>query len=36
MFGKIREEEKEEAIRYLMANIPEDCLRKGFIRDGFN
>jgi hypothetical protein len=31
MFGGISEEEKEEAIRYLMANIPEDCLRKVFI-----
>ena len=28
MFGRISGEEKEEAIRYLMANIPEDCLRK--------
>lgn len=28
MFDKISDEEKEEAIRYLIANIPEDCLRK--------
>jgi hypothetical protein len=28
MFGKISEEEKDDAIRYLMDNIPRDCLNK--------
>ena len=31
MYGEISKEEKEEAIRYLTANIPEDCLRKVLI-----
>jgi hypothetical protein len=31
MFDKISEEKKEEAIRYLFANIPEDCLREVLI-----
>lgn len=28
MFGKISKEEKEEAIQYLMGNIPKECLKK--------
>ena len=28
MFGKISDEEKEEAIQYLMNNITKDCLKK--------
>jgi hypothetical protein len=31
MFGEISEEEKEEAIRYLMNNVPKDCLKKVFV-----
>jgi hypothetical protein len=28
MFGEVSKEEKEEAIKYLMNNIPKDCLKK--------
>lgn len=28
MLGEISKEEKEEAIQYLMDNIPKDCLKK--------
>ncbi len=31
MFREISGEEKEEAIRYLMKNIPKDCLKKVWI-----
>jgi hypothetical protein len=31
MFGKVSNEEKEEAIQYLMDHIPKDCLKKVFI-----
>lgn len=31
MLFEITEEEKEEAILYLMKNIPKDCLKKVFV-----
>jgi hypothetical protein len=31
MFDEINNEEKEEAIHYLMDHIPKDCLKKVFV-----